>query len=128
MGYKPTLHLGDEDPEGTIQLVLDGIIQLQSIAGFVRNSHDAFIAFSDLAVAASLTANELTSLAFGSVFISQRNNTDFLAHAIQRCHDVSAAVGYTITLEELLETKEEDLHRHVARLWLAGLRGAVTCR
>ncbi|KAJ1449065.1 hypothetical protein M885DRAFT_573346 [Pelagophyceae sp. CCMP2097] len=93
LGYKPTLHRGSTDANGTIKFVLDAIAAFTSIMLLVRNYHQAFVAFSELAVAAAFVANSL---------------------AITRCRATSQEVGYTITLGECLETKEEDLHRHVA--------------
>lgn len=123
LGYESKLHRSDKDPEGTIQFVLDAIVSFNAIAGLVRNHHLAFVAFADFAVAAAVTANGLIALAFKNVYVSQRVNSDFLAHTIQACRRASQEAGYTITLEECLETKVEDLHRHVARFWLACLRG-----
>ena len=123
MGYKPRLSAGESDPDDTISLVLDAIFAFSSIVGLVRNNRVAFAAFAPVAVAASVTANSLIALAFGRLYVSQRVNSEYLAHTIQRCYAASAVAGYTVTLEEELESKVEDLHRHVAKFWLACLRG-----
>jgi hypothetical protein len=123
MGYVAKLAPGDLDAEGTIPFVLDAIMELMSIIGLVRNNHFAFIAFSRVAVAAAVVCNGLMDLVFGSVYVSHRVNSEYLAHAIFACIKASKEVGYPITLERCQEDKEEDLHRHVARFWLASLRG-----
>jgi hypothetical protein len=123
MGFVATLSGGDSDSENTIAFVLDAIVALYAVVGLVRNNHFAFAGFSRVAVAAAATANGLISLAFGKIYVSQRVNSEWLAHTIKACVEASKKVGYPVTLERTSEAKEEDLHRHMARFWLACMRG-----